>query len=517
VRCPRGAGPAVFALIGVACGPARPPDILLVTVDTLRADAVGAYGSETARTPSMDGLAHRGTVFLQATTPFPRTTPGLASMMTGLWPFHHGSREVGRSMKELPTLASTLAGAGYETRGITANGSAGRSQNLHLGFEHFVDTRDFTGWRAENTTARALDLLKGAEQDKPLFFWVHYVDPHFPYEPPSGFPDQPRGKRCHKLLARRIHGEISFGQLHNDWQGLATAALDDCRGLYAAEVAYVDGEIARLLSAWDEARGRRGVVVLSSDHGENFGEDGVFYEHGPSVHDAALRVPLIVAGAGEQGHVDRGVARLEDLMPTLLSLARVPRERWPAMDGVDLSTRLRGGDGAGDEPATAAYAESGSDLLVESYRRVRSGARYSEHCVNDERFSWCEGGERDAGLYDHVADPSRQHDVATRHPDEVRLLKAVGQRWPLEETRQRSVRTPRFKLVAFPRAEGYETRLYDLEADPGETRDVSAQHPTAAEGMRRALDTWAAGIAGAGAGSHTPEQLEALRALGYIE
>lgn len=511
------AAAVVASLAAAACGPSRPPDILLVTVDTLRADAVGAYGSPGPRTPNIDALARRGTVFLEATTPFPRTTPGVASLMTGLWPFHHGSREVGQGMREVPTLAATLAAEGYETRGLTANAAAGRSQNLHLGFRQFVDARDLPGYRAENATARALELLAGAPRDRPLLFWVHYVDPHFPYEPPSGFPDQPRGKRCHRLNARRVHKEINLGQLHNDWQGLASAALEDCRGMYAAEVAYVDGQVGRLLDAWQKARGTGGVVVFTSDHGENFGEDGVWYEHGPSVHDAGMRVPLIVAGAGPGARQDRGVARLEDVMPTLLALARVPRERWPKLDGVDLGARLRAGTARDDAAPAAAFAESGSDLLPESYGRLRSGARGREHCINDERFSWCEGGARPDALYDHLADPQRQHDVAPRHPDVVERLRAVGRRWPVDETRQRSIRTPRFKLVAVPQAEGYATRLYDLRSDPGETRDVSAGNAATVVAMRKALDAWAAGIAGSPVVAHTPEQLEALQALGYIE
>lgn len=493
-----------------------PPDILIVSVDTLRADHVGAYGHAAARTPNIDALARQGTLFRQATTPFPRTTPGLASLLTGLWAHHHGSREVGRSMDDVPTLGSVLAASGYEARGISANGSAGRSQGLDRGFAPFVDAADFKGWRAENTTARALTLLATANREKPLLFWVHYLDPHYPYEPPRGFKDQPSGDECHKLLAMRLHHQISVGQLHNDWRSAATQALPDCRGLYDAEVAYVDVEIGKLVAAWRKARGRGTLVVFTSDHGEHFGEDRVFYEHGPSVHDAGLRVPLIIGGGGARGRVDQAVARLEDVMPTLLSLARVPREDWPAMDGVDLSGRLAG-SGAGDGGPAAAFAESGADLLVESYHRLRSGPSFSEHCVNGARFSLCEGGERGQGLYDHDLDPAREHDVSARHPEELARLRTLAERWPLNETRQRTIRTARFKLVEVPAEAGYDTRLYDLAADPGETRNVIADHEALAARLHAALDAWAARTPGQGAGTHTPEQVETLRALGYVE
>jgi arylsulfatase A-like enzyme len=493
-----------------------PPDILIVSVDTLRADHVGAYGHAAARTPNIDALAREGTLFRQATTPFPRTTPGLASLLTGLWAHHHGSREVGRSIDNVPTLALVLAANGYEARGISANGSAGRSQGLDRGFAPFIDPSDFNSWRAENTTKRALTLLSGANREKPLLFWVHYVDPHYPYEPPKGFKDQPPAEQCHKLLAMQLHREISLTEVRRDWHRVASRALADCQGLYDAEIAYVDAQIGQLLAAWRKARGRGSVVVFTSDHGENFGEDGLFFEHGPNVYDAAMRVPLIVAGAGPRGRVDEGVARLEDVMPTLLSLAQLPRERWPAVDGVDLSARLAGASAEREEVA-AAFVESGSEMLVDSYHRLRSGSSFKEHCVNLERFSLCEGGGRPEALYDHAADPGREHDVSARHPEELKRLRAVAERWPYDETRQRAIRTSRFKLIEVPAEAGYETRLYDLAADPGETRNVITDHQALAARLRSALDTWAAGTPGKGTKLHTPEQIETLRALGYVE
>ncbi len=513
-----GLGILLLAAAELACSGrwSAPPDILIVSVDTLRADHVGAYGHAAARTPNIDSLARDGTLFRQATTPFPRTTPGLASLLTGLWAHHHGSREVGRSIDAVPTLGSVLAASGYEARGISANGSAGRSQHLVRGFAPFIDPSDFSGWRAENTTKRALTLLDGASREKPLLFWVHYLDPHFPYEPPKGFKDQPPGQQCHKLLAKRIHREISVTEIRRDWHRVASRALADCQGLYDAEVAYVDTEIGKLLAAWRKARGRRSVVVFTSDHGENFGEDGLYFEHGPNVHDAAMRVPLIVAGAGPHGRLDDGVARLEDVMPTLLALAKLPRERWPRMDGVDLSGRLLGRSAAGDG-ASAAFAESGAEMLFDSYHRLRSGSSVGEHCVNVERYSLCEGGGRREGLYDHVVDPGREHDVSARHPKELERLRAVAERWPYDETRQRAIRTNRFKLVEVPTESGYEERLYDLATDPGETRNVIADHEPLASRLRSALHAWAAGAPGKGTKTYTPEQVEALRALGYVE
>ena len=514
---------ATIALValGVSCGPRRPLDILVVTVDTLRADRVGAYGHPQARTPAIDSLARQGTLFAQATTPLPRTTPALASMLTGLWPHHHGCREVGRPMSDAvpATLAEVLGGHGYVTAAVTANGAAGRRQGLHRGFAVFVDAPELPGPRAVHVTKRATQVLEAAAPDRPLFLWVHYVDPHFPYSPPKGWRDQPKAPACHQLMARLVHKKTTLSEIQSDRDGLSSAALEDCRALYDAEIAYADREIGLLLEAWRRARGGRSVIVFSSDHGENMGEDGLSYEHGPSVHDASLRVPLIIAGAGPGGRQDDGVARLEDLPPTLLVIAGVPRERWPAMDGADVSARLEGRAPGEDEDPRAAFAESGSNLKVDSYDAVRSGNQNRETCVNGPRFSLCESPAWPAPrLFDHVADPQRRHDLSRRHPEERRRLAEAGLRWPVYETRQRTLRTPRFKLVERPRLEGgYAAALYDLRSEPAETQDVAAAHPAEVGRFQEALEEWARGISVSGQQGHTPEELEQLRALGYID
>ena len=509
------------ACLAIGCGPRRPPDILVVTVDTLRADRVGAYGHAGARTPAIDGLARQGILFGQATTPFPRTTPALASMLTGLWPHHHGCREVGRPMSDsVPaTLAEVLGAHGYHSAAVTGNGAAGRRQGLHRGFAVFVDAPDLPGPRAVHVTRAAIQLLDSAPRGRSLFLWVHYVDPHFPYSPPKGFRDQPKAPACHQLMARLVHKKTTLSAIQGDQDGASSAALPDCRALYDAEVAYADQEVGLLLAAWRKGSGSQSVIVFSSDHGENMGEDGLFYEHGPSVHDASLRVPLIIAGVGRAGRRDDGVARLEDLPPTLLSLAGVPRERWPAMDGADLSERITGvSAGQGGAPR-AAFAESGSHLKVDSYAAVRSGNQNRETCVNGPRFSLCESQRWPAPrLFDHVADPERRNDLSRRYPDEVRRLAEAAARWPVYETRQRTLRTPRFKLVERPRLEGgYAAALFDLRSDPGESRDIAAGHAAEVERLGEALQAWARGISAAAQKAHTLEELEQLQALGYID
>ena len=499
---------------GAAEGPR--PDLLLITVDTLRADRVGAYGYEPARTPVIDGLAARGTVFLQATTPFPRTTPALASLMTGLWPQHHGSREVAQPMRPVESLATLLRRRGYHTVGVTANGVVGTEQRFDRGFAEFFVARDAAGRLGGTVTDRSLAFAAEAV-GRPLFLWAHYLDPHFPYLPPDSWSGQPGAARCREVAEDAVSGPLAMGALQADAGGRAAAALADCSRLYDEEIAYTDAQIGRLLAGLAElGRGPDdGFVVLAADHGENLGEEDLFYEHGPSLHDASLRVPLILVGPGVGARRDDGIARLEDVAPTLLRLLGVPREEWPRMDGVDLTPRLAGEVAAAPR---VAVAEGGSALHHQLHAFLRSGRADGVHCVNVERWALCERSDGRPGLYDPVADPELAVDLSDRLPRERRRLEAIAARWPVEGARHRAVRIPGYKLVERPAPDGtYRRELYDLRSDAGELVDASARLPEVRAELDRLLDAWTRGLPEAGAAERTAEELEALRSLGYVQ
>jgi arylsulfatase A-like enzyme len=528
------------AVPGCAPAPTTPRHVLLVSVDTLRADALGFAGHAAARTPRLDALAAGGTVFTEAVTPLPRTTPGLASLLTGTWPKTHGSRDVGDPIHGgVATLAEILSRRGFRTLAVSANASASAKQGLDRGFDDFVDYdaliarrdgdlyRDLTdvgpgrpGW-AEATTDAALELLATASADRRFLLWVFYFDPHFFYRPPSPWQDGVDARRCWQLYeyfgAHRDEG----GQLFSNVGGVAAPAREDCRRLYDAEVAYTDHQIGRLLDGV-AASGLLAdtLVVFTADHGENFGEGNLWYEHGDNVHDAGLRVPLVFSGPGvARGRRDSSSVSLVDVLPTLLARLGITGA-GPRHEGRDLSRHLAPGPAPRPARRRPVFAESGTATWNEAVEHVTTGRTWWRVCVNDERWTLCEiPGERPGQflLYDHRADPELLRDLAAERPEEVARLQPVWRRWPPESARQRAARTARFKLVELPRVEGgYRRVLYDLAADPGETRDVSAAFPREAEALGRALAAWTADIVPSGPRARDPELEQTLRSLGYV-
>ena len=457
----------------------------------------------------MDHLATAGVRFTQATTPFPRTTPALASLFTGLWPHHHGSREIWQPFETGTTLAQSLAARGYATLAVSANPAAGRRQNLDRGFGVFVGADDLPAQTADRVTDAAIELLARVDGGDPIFLWVHYMDPHFPYQPPSEF-TAPEAPRCHELMAALRSGGVKMGHVEADLWGLSSQARADCSDLYDAEVAYTDLRLGRLVAALSAGGHLAGAyVAFTSDHGENLGEDDLWYGHGPSVHDAALRVPLSISGPNIAPGIDEHAFRLEDLAPTLLGLLGAPS---PPVDGVDLSARLLGG--AVDEPV--AVAEGGSALNVTYFKRIYSGRAHSQSCINGGRFSLCAYPGRGAHLYDTQADPQLLADVSDGYPAERQALLAASRQWQPEGARERAVRAAPYKLVERPVLEGgYRRALYDLREDEAETRDVSAEHPDLAARLGRALDDWAAPRAMPA--PSVGESAKVLRSLGYID
>ena len=496
------------------------PNILLITVDTLRPDHLGAYGHTRARTPAVDSIARISVRFTQAITPFPRTTPALASLMTGLWPQHHGSREVSDPFTNGITLAQVLLNNGYSTFGVSANWVASRKQNMQQGFLGFISMKRMqTDDRARFVTDRALALSALAPESQPLFLWTHYMDPHYPYNPRESDEQTPPGTACKEAMRAVSKKRLRLAAIQGNRDGMGERILGDCVQLYDAEIAYMDTQLRRLLKGLEnQGRLENVIIVFTADHGEAFGEAGLFFEHGSTVHDANLNVPLLITAPGVTPGVDDGLIRLEDLMPTILSLAGL-RSHAPPTDGLDQSWRLEGGPRPAKAKDVVALAESGTALLIGAYSQPFEGPNAGQNCVHGPRYSLCTLPKNGTGLYDRLEDPKLTVDVSAAHPDDLSILRAARERWQLGEARQRAARGSRFKLVESPRLEGgYARALYDLEQDPAESRNVIDEHPEIAAQLGQELAAWSASIPSqAPPPERDEEQLEMLRALGYVE
>ena len=496
------------------------PNLLLITVDTLRADHVGAYGHAKARTETLDGIAALGVRFENALTPFPRTTPALASLFTGLSPQNHGSRDVGVPIQRGQTLAEVLKERGYATLAVSSTALAGKKQGFGRGFEQFVGrTEDMGPMNATEVTERALELVAEAPEDKPKFLWLHYFDPHFPYRPPPGWGNPPEAPNCRRLTQKVLANPRIQWSLHSNWGRMAEEALSDCLELYDEEIHYTDTEIAQLLYGLGKSDFLKSVIlVVTADHGESFGESGTYYEHGATVHDAVVRIPLMIAGPDIDPGVENALISLEDLMPTLLGLLSVPPEAQPDMDGRNFSASLRKSTTEQEAPFRAMFAEGANANKPPLFALPFDAAGIREACTPGEPLERCREfagvGELLAAI---MAVDTRTHTL----PDLASITKAsdaIQTRFRAGQARQRSVRTPRFKLVQAPRVDGgTQRRLFEPARDPLETTDIGAQHPQIRDQLEAELDTWLSQAPQPTLHEFDPQEIKALRALGYLK
>ena len=396
------------AMAGCADGRAVAPEgLLIITLDTTRADRLPTYGYQSAVTPAIDRLAGGGVRFDRAVSVAPLTLTAHTSLFTGLYPPHHGVRD-NSDAPLAPAQASTLAevfhARGFRTAAFVGSMVLGVDRGLSRGFDVYDDGRDRGAAprrRPGSTVVDRADAWIDRLAGRPFFLWVHLYDVHAPQTPTA-----PVGPRT--------------GDAYED------------------AIAYVDAQVGRLLETLDrDHRFATTAIILAGDHGESLGEHGE-REHGIFLYEGALHIPLIVdvPGSNDAGRRVPQVASLVDIAPTVRELFRLPAAET---DGVSLVPALRGAA----LPKRFVYAES-------MYAR---------------RFGWS----------------------------------------PL-----RMVRDERYKYIDAPRRE-----LYDLDEDPFETRNVSADRPSIVAAMRAKLEAFAEPLSNRPASGPSADT-RALEALGYI-
>jgi choline-sulfatase len=403
MRCskPSFRGAALFflglALLAGGCRQSkpRPPNILIITVDTLRADRVGVYGNTGGLTPNVDALAKEGIVFERGVSQVPLTWPSHAAIFTGTYPFHNGVQDfTGQPLSErFRTLAECFQAHGYATAAVVSSFVLDRSWGLARGFDSYDDS--FAGQEfleknialverpAEESVNHTISWLQ-AHPQKPFFLWLHLYDPHSPYNPPEPFRTQ---------YAKQP---------------------------YDGEIAYADSQLGRLFAWLKQAPDNvydNTLIVFLSDHGESLGEHGE-KEHGFFVYDSTVRVPLVVkpprSAALAVQRVPEAVETIQ-VGPTVLELAGVQDTIQKQFQAASLVPLL---SGKPHGPERAAYSETFYPANSFGWSPLRS--------VQTARYHYIEAPRQE--LYEHATDPAEKINVAEQNGGvAARLREQLGQ------------------------------------------------------------------------------------------
>ena len=435
----------------------KPVNLILVSVDTLRADHLPIYGYDRDTSPNLSALAKSSIVFEQAYAATTNTTPSHASMLTGLYPWSHGLRRDGWRLDEnVTTLPELFQRAGYETGAFVSAVTMKRQTRLDRGFHVYEDRFEEHERRGDRTFEKMQAWLRRVAK-KPFFGFLHMYDPHWKYDPPrsfiyrylpSGFP----------LTDPHRDGVLGFHGTAKEREQYAP----EFTARYDAEIAFADAQLGRLLTELDQLGvTNRTMIIFVSDHGETLFERQWVADHGTRVYDEQIRVPLVI-------HFPKGIhggkrvtAQVHhvDLMPTLVEFFGI--DDAPLLQGRSLMPLVES-DGRWEEPR-AVYSLARSDP-----RRV----------------------------------PHIEETLSTK-----RLL--------------RSIRSPKEKLVEYPLERGgWHRELFQLTTDPGETIDTATTRVETGDRLHAQLEQWykATGARKQTPPQQVPEEMrEGLEALDHIE
>jgi len=397
---------AAIALMVSACSEAPYPvrNVILISIDTLRADHLGSHGHDRPTSPNLDAFAAAGIVFEDASATSPWTLPSHASLLTGRYPTGHGVwTEDHRLGDDVPVLAAVMSESGFDTAAIVNTLFLGPRFGIARGFAHFdvIESDQSRQGAAKRITDRAIERLDG-RRDERNFLFVHYYDVHSDYLSLPRYeqlfapePGRFTGRTIQLLLA--IRGDVPIG----------AADADRLARLYDGGIRQLDDELGRFFGwlrehAWLEDT----LVIVTSDHGEEFLEHGGLL-HGSTHYQEVLHIPLMFGGAGiPAGRRIRTPVSLVDVAPTILSILGIPAP--PGIDGADLRPLW-------SEPRELAaerllFAEAGSREL----RSVRSGRI---KLITDMPAGRSE-------LYDLAIDPAETRNLAAERPELVDALAA---------------------------------------------------------------------------------------------
>jgi len=408
------------------------PNVLLITIDTLRADHVSCYATRFGNlTPNLNRFASGATVFLNATTAAPATVPALASLHTGLYPGRHAVRtnlqQLGYGSR---LLAESLRANGYTTAAYYGNSLLVPKSGFRRGFDTYVSFVSLAG----PSDARGADLAREWLEQHPAtpwFLWVHFMDPHGPYDsaPPSWSDtlaaNDPLPDR--ELPISSSNYGLNVIPKYQALPGLTRAS--DYRRRYRGEIRFTDEQVGRLLATVD-ALGvlPTTLVIITADHGENLGEHECYFQHGWFPYEEAVHVPLLIRLPGRAGAARRvpDPVSLVDIVPTVLAGLDLPTAEQ--FDGRDISALLRGAR-LPQTPAFAvtAYLNQITSVRIGDWKLVHTppppppvrGDPWADFYRSAEQFE----------LYNLERDPDESHNLYATQPEEARQLWRVLAVW----------------------------------------------------------------------------------------
>ncbi len=429
------------------------PNVLLITIDTLRPDHLGCYGYKDAHTPNIDRLASEGILFKNTISASPRTGPSHISMLTGLYQNRHGALRNGEKLSDkVVTLPEILANNGYETAAFISGWTL-KDEACGLAPRFQFYDQNFGPWKwipeptyklrilqllttfgprfglkperierpAGRTTDSVINWLKKTH-DKPFFLWVHYYDPHVPYNPPQPY--------------RQMHFKNPAININSNWWGWSASQREEMVQnperhhamieLYDGEISYVDAEIVRLETALKNLNlSANTIMFLTSDHGESLGEHYHYFGH-DDLYETCLRVPLIMLYPNSQwGHqIIDSQTQLIDFTPSVLDLLGIHTEN--KFDGHSFVTILDSAQQTDNQPAFASLLENKTDMFA---------VRQNGYKLIYTAPQWGVSRRRPAGqeLYYLPDDPYELNNIIAQNPPELTRLAKMMKQWSKEK------------------------------------------------------------------------------------
>ncbi len=403
-------------MVLIGCGRAStPPDrVVLVTIDTLRADHVGFQGYPLPITPFLDSLAEQGVVFRQALAQAPTTGPSHASIFTGLYPIQHRVQANGQKLDPVfLTLAEALSAGGFETAAFVSTNAHFKWGDLSQGFQVYDElplygddggkTRRNEYRPAAETIDAAIDWLAEQDPDEKLFLWIHVYDPHMPYQPPAEYLEKVRrmaeelGEENHRDYLRAAHGNPDLDRLYRKIQR------------YDAEILYVDHQLERLYGAL-AAPGSKDLWIVTSDHGQGLDSHDGWMGHARQIYEVQMRVPLLfhfTANGPAPAVIDDSLVEHVDLLPTVVELTGLSfQQQLAEVQGISLVPYFR---------QSSARSSKGYSLAQSSWYRRRKKGRANQSLPKlslrslESKYISNEGEEDE--FYDLRVDPNERNNL----------------------------------------------------------------------------------------------------------